>query len=150
LKISFLCFCFLIFKLFNFLVKTLFYSRYFSLKMKFLSKRKLEFTIKFAIVRNGCYQLPFCPSEALSVRVCTELLHSLLLFLGWSVRLQKSKCESKCLGFWNAVCCDSTNVICFLIWALLHWFLFLQFLFLQCRHHFSALKITSKHPIPLG
>ena len=74
-----------------------------------------------ALNRHFCQtRVTSCPS------VCPKLcppkfalsrcdgLHSLLLFWGWSVRLQKSKCECKCVGFWNAVHCVSTNVICFL------------------------------------
>ena len=47
-----------------------FVTDYFLLKIKFLAKRKREFTTKFAILPNGCYPHFIIASSQLHLKCC--------------------------------------------------------------------------------
>ena len=57
---------------------------YFPLKIKIIAKRKRELTTKFAIARNGCWQMPFILS--VSILFCNPLIIRLRVSINVSRR----------------------------------------------------------------
>ncbi len=117
----------------------------------FIRCTKLQTTTEPPIFCRCCYVLPFFRSKVcrgkfsrMFARSFCVGLAALLLFLGWLLRLQKSKCATKSVGLGWHILNLSVDYLDFLFKSFLYFLMYLFFSFAVILSNLSALPSMFK------